>query len=45
MDATYAGLVAAGFEGKKEPYDAFWGQRFADVVDPDGNVVHLFAAL
>ena len=45
VDATYAGLVAAGFEGKKEPYDAFWGQRYANVADPDGNVVDLFAPL
>jgi catechol 2,3-dioxygenase-like lactoylglutathione lyase family enzyme len=45
VDATYARLVEAGFEGEKEPYDAFWGQRYANVVDPDGNVVDLFAAL
>jgi uncharacterized glyoxalase superfamily protein PhnB len=45
VDATYARVGEAGFEGKKEPYDAFWGQRYANVVDPDGNVVDLFAAL
>jgi catechol 2,3-dioxygenase-like lactoylglutathione lyase family enzyme len=45
VDATYARLVEAGYEGEKEPYDAFWGQRYANVVDPDGNVVDLFAAL
>ena len=45
VDATYARLVDAGFRGKKEPWDAFWGQRYANVVDPDGNVVDLFAAL
>jgi uncharacterized glyoxalase superfamily protein PhnB len=45
VDGTYRRLVDEGFEGKKEPYDAFWGQRYADAVDPDGNVVHLFAAL
>ena len=45
MDATYARLVEAGYEGKKAPFDAFWGQRYANVVDPDGNVVDLFAAL
>jgi catechol 2,3-dioxygenase-like lactoylglutathione lyase family enzyme len=27
------------------PWDAFWGQRFARVTDPDGNVVSLFAEL
>ena len=45
VDETYRRVVDAGFEGKKEPYDAFWGQRYANVVDPDGNVVDLFAAL
>ena len=28
-----------------EPFDAFWGQRYATVRDPDGNAVDLFAAL
>ena len=45
VNTTYARLVEAGYEGKKAPYDAFWGQRYANVVDPDGNVVDLFAAL
>ena len=45
VDATYERLVEAGYEGQKEPYDAFWGQRYANVVDPDGNAVDLFAAL
>jgi catechol 2,3-dioxygenase-like lactoylglutathione lyase family enzyme len=45
VDETYRRLVDEGFEGKKEPYDAFWGQRYANVVDPDGNVVDLFASL
>jgi uncharacterized glyoxalase superfamily protein PhnB len=25
--------------------DAFWGQRYATVLDPDGNSVDLFASL
>jgi catechol 2,3-dioxygenase-like lactoylglutathione lyase family enzyme len=45
VDETYAGIVEAGFQGEKAPYDAFWGQRYANVADPDGNVVDLFAAL
>ena len=45
VDETYRRVVDAGFSGKKDPYDAFWGQRYANVVDPDGNVVDLFAAL
>ena len=45
VDETYARLVAEGFEGKKEPYDAFWGQRYANLADPGGNAVDLFAPL
>lgn len=45
VDATFARVTAAGFEGVKAPWDAFWGQRYAQVRDPDGNVVDLFAPL
>ena len=45
VNATCARIAEAGYETKKEPYDAFWGQRYANVADPDGNVVDLFAAL
>jgi catechol 2,3-dioxygenase-like lactoylglutathione lyase family enzyme len=45
VDEAYAELVAAGYEGAKAPWDAFWGQRYATVHDPDGNSVDLFAPL
>nr|WP_297994237.1 VOC family protein [uncultured Actinomyces sp.] len=45
VDATYARLTGAGYEGRTEPWDAPWGQRYATVLDPDGNSVDLFAAL
>jgi uncharacterized glyoxalase superfamily protein PhnB len=45
VDATYARLVAAGYEGHLEPWDAFWGMRYAVLRDPDGNGVDLFASL
>lgn len=45
VDTTYAQVIAAGFTGKTEPWDAFWGQRYATVLDPDGNMVDLFANL
>jgi len=45
VNGTYAELIAAGYEGHKEPWDAFWGQRFAVLHDPDGNTVDLFAPL
>lgn len=35
----------AGFKVVKEPWDAFWGQRYATVEDPDGYKVDLFAYL
>jgi uncharacterized glyoxalase superfamily protein PhnB len=45
VDAAYQRLTAAGYAGRKEPWDAFWGQRYATVLDPDGNSVDLFAPL
>ena len=45
VDRLYGELVAAGGGGVREPWDAFWGQRYASVGDPDGNVVDLFAPL
>ncbi|MGD9998108.1 MAG: VOC family protein [Ilumatobacteraceae bacterium] len=45
VDATYAAMTSAGFDGHLEPWDAFWGQRYATLRDPDGNGVDLFAPL
>ena len=45
VDATHDELVAAGSRSHLAPWDAFWGQRYATVLDPDGNAVDLFAAL
>ncbi|RKN11324.1 VOC family protein [Streptomyces radicis] len=45
VDHQYADLVQAGYAGEKEPWDAYWGQRYAVVHDPDGNSVDLFAPL
>ena len=45
VDETYARVVEAGFDGEKEPWDAFWGHRYAQLRDPDGVGVDLFAAL
>jgi uncharacterized glyoxalase superfamily protein PhnB len=38
-----AELLSLGYEGDKPPWDAFWGQRYAIVRDPDGNTVDLFS--
>ncbi|MER7459629.1 VOC family protein [Micromonospora sp. NPDC126480] len=45
VDRWYAALTAAGYHGEREPWDAFWGQRYAVVHDPEGNGVDLFAPL
>lgn len=45
VDRLHTDLVAAGYASQREPWDAFWGQRYATIADPDGNVVDLFAWL
>ena len=45
VDVTHQRMVNAGYEGHLAPWDAFWGQRYACLHDPDGNGVDLFAAL
>ena len=45
VDEIYAGVVGAGFQGEKEPWDAVWGQRYAQLADPDGVPVDLYAPL
>ena len=38
-------LTRAGYVFKKEPWDAFWGQRYAIIADPGGCLVDLYARL
>lgn len=45
VDRVYASVLEAGHNGERAPWDAFWGQRYATVLDPDGNGVDLFAPL
>jgi uncharacterized glyoxalase superfamily protein PhnB len=45
VDRLHDELVGAGSESYKEPWNAFWGHRYAQLKDPDGNVVDLFAPL
>src|SRR5258708_14485167 len=35
VDEVHARVVEAGYQSKAEPWDAFWGQRYATVLDPD----------
>lgn len=45
VDTIFQRLVDKGYRPHKPPFDAFWGQRYAQIEDPDGNVVDLFAPL
>ena len=39
VDTLFAELTAAGYHGHLPPIDAFWGNRYAEVDDPDRNIV------
>jgi catechol 2,3-dioxygenase-like lactoylglutathione lyase family enzyme len=45
VDELHAKIAAAGHRTIKAPWDAFWGQRYACIADPDGNQIDLFAQL
>ena len=45
VDEIYTRVTEAGFHGEKEPWDAFWGQRYAVLKDPSGVDVSLYASL
>ena len=45
VNELYSALCSAGASTKKAPWDAFWGQRYAVLLDPDGNQIDLFATL
>jgi uncharacterized glyoxalase superfamily protein PhnB len=45
VDAVYHRLLAASYASYTAPWDAFWGQRFARVADPDGRIVNIYAHL
>lgn len=44
VDDTFKTLTEAGYSGLQEPYDAFWGSRYAIVEDPDGRDVGIMSA-
>ncbi|GHG12839.1 glyoxalase [Deinococcus piscis] len=45
VDEAVKRIKKAGHAVKTEPFDAFWGQRYATVLDPDGTAVDVFALL
>ena len=45
VDELFTSLKDSGAIVIKEPWDAFWGQRYASVLDPDGNQIDIFSPL
>ena len=45
VDRVFSEMIEAGAKALKAPWDAFWGQRYAQIQDPDGNAIDLFAPL
>ncbi len=45
VDDLYKEMTAAGHRGLQEPYDAFWGSRYAIVEDPDDLAVGLMSEM
>jgi catechol 2,3-dioxygenase-like lactoylglutathione lyase family enzyme len=45
VDEVHLRVVGAGFVSEREPWDAYWGQRYAVLRDPDGVRVNLYAPL
>jgi uncharacterized glyoxalase superfamily protein PhnB len=45
VDALHDHLVSLGHPSHLAPWDAFWGARFAIVVDPDGNHVSIMGPM
>lgn len=43
VDRLHDALVPLGAGSLNAPFDAFWGQRYATVLDPDGTRVDLYA--
>jgi catechol 2,3-dioxygenase-like lactoylglutathione lyase family enzyme len=43
VDEIYRDLLSSGHRGQQEPYDAFWGARYAVIEDPDGNSVGIMS--
>jgi len=43
VNDIYRDLTEAGYTGEQQPYDTFWGTRYAVIQDPDGNPVGIMS--
>lgn len=45
LNQLHEKAIAKGYKSVKEPWDAFWGQRYCILEDCDGNLISLFFPL
>ena len=45
VDRLAEAVASDGFKVVTAPWDAFWGQRYSTIADPDGYLIDLFAPL
>lgn len=45
VDVIHTRFMNHNYESSMQPYDAPWGERYAQVLDPDGHTIALFASL
>ena len=45
VDRLHAELTSAGYRSRLAPHDAFWGERYGIVLDPDHNQVGLMGPI
>ena len=43
VDELFENLLDSGGKSLRKPWDAFWGQRYCSIEDPDGNQIDIFA--
>jgi catechol 2,3-dioxygenase-like lactoylglutathione lyase family enzyme len=42
VDALFTKLKELGYQADRTPWDTPWGTRYANVYDPDGNLVEIY---
>lgn len=45
VDRIFHDMTGAGYRGLQEPWDAFWGARYAVIEDPDGVAVGVMSPI
>src|SRR3954452_16379056 len=45
VDTVFRDMTGAGYRGLQEPWDAFWGARYAIIEDPDGIAVGVMSPI